>query len=167
VTKIWYACYGSNINFERFKYYIEGGIYPVTGKDHKGGCSDKTLPTENYPIFIPYELYFGNSSQWWDNSGVAFLDISKPSVIIGRAYLITDEQFKQIHKQEGTSSDWYDSVISLGIHKGYSIKTFTNNFRREENRPSDTYLKVIAEGMHEMIGPSIIIPNQQGRITNE
>ena len=159
MSKIWYACYGSNILYERFCYYIKGGIYALTGKTYPG-CSDKTLPTEDAPIVIPYEMYFGNKSHSWGDSGVAFLDTSKPSAVLGRAYLISDEQFNEIQLQEGTSSNWYNYKVDLGYYRDYPIKTFTNSTRRPENRPSDVYLQVIMQGMQELIGTQMITPNK-------
>lgn len=161
MSKVWYACYGSNISFDRFRYYITGGTYPLTGKTYPG-CRDKTLPTESTPILIPYEMYFGNESRSWGRCGVAFLDISKPSVIIGRAYLITDEQFEDVHRQEGLTSDWYDKIVDLGVDRGYPIKTFTNSIRRQENRPSAVYLQEIERGMRELIGAELLIPSKIG-----
>lgn len=159
MSKVWYACYGSNMLYERFCYYIKGGTYAMTGKTYKG-CSDKTLPTENAPILIPYELYFDNNSPSWGGGGVAFLDTSQPSAVLGRAYLITDEQFDEVHLQEGSFSNWYNNKVDLGAYRGYPIKTFTTSTRRQENRPSDAYLQVIMQGMQEMIGTQIIIPNK-------
>lgn len=164
MSKVWYACYGSNISFERFRYYIEGGVYPITGKRHDG-CSDKTLPTESAPILIPFEMHFGNESYSWDYGGVAFLDTSKPSVVVGRAYLITDEQFEEVHRQEGPSRDWYDKIVDLGVYRGHPIRTFTNSSRRRENTPSPKYLQVIEQGMRELIGAEIIIPHKQEETT--
>lgn len=159
MSKVWYACYGSNIYFDRFRYYITGGTYPLTGKEHKG-CRDKTLPTESVPILIPYEMYFGNESSSWGGCGVAFLDTSKPSVVVGRAYLITAEQFEDVHLQEGPSLNWYDKIVDLGAYRDYPIKTFTNSTRRQENRPSATYLQEIERGMRELIGAELIIPHK-------
>ena len=159
MNKVWYACYGSNISFDRFRYYITGGTYPLTGKEYTG-CRDKTLPTESVPILIPFEMYFGNQSRSWGGNGVAFLDTSKPSVVVGRAYLITDEQFEEVHGQEGNSLNWYDKIVELGIYRGEPIKTFTNSSRRRENAPSPKYLQVIAQGMLELIGAELIIPHK-------
>lgn len=159
MNKVWYACYGSNISFDRFRYYITGGTYPLTGKEYTG-CRDKTLPTANAPILIPFEMYFGNKSPSWGGNGVAFLDTSKPSVVIGRAYLITAEQFKDVQLQEGSSLNWYDKVVDLGTYRGEPIKTFTNSSRQQENRPSAAYLQVIAQGMLELVGAELIIPHK-------
>ena len=119
------------------------------------GCDDKTLPTEDFPILIPYERYFGNRSPTWAGYGVAFLDVNKPSTVLGRAYLITEKQFEQVQEQEGPNKKWYDKVIELGFYGGYPVKTITNSVRKEVNPPSNEYLQVIKEGMSELksIGP--------------
>lgn len=66
---VYYLAYGSNLSFERFSYYILGGIYPVTGKDHDG-CSDKNLyfnaKKPLLHVVNNLRLYFGNcSGQSW------------------------------------------------------------------------------------------------------
>ena len=154
---VWYACYGSNIMYERFLCYIQGGIFYANEKYHKG-CSDRSPPRSSKPVLIPYEMYFGKESQWWDNGGVAFLDISKKSVTLGRMYLITDEQFKNVWEQEGNSKNWYYKEIPLGEYKGYPVKTFTNSERLPENAPSEKYLDVIRNGIGEII-PDLAIIN--------
>jgi hypothetical protein len=150
---VWYACYGSNILFDRFKYYILGGVCPINRKEHKG-CSDKTLPLKDMPIIIPHQMYFGNCSPSWDNKGVSFIDINKPSVTTGRAYLITEKQFDEIHIQEGKS--WYDKVVLLGEFGRNKVKTFTHSTRFNENAPSPKYLDVIKLGMTELFNREII-----------
>ncbi len=42
---VWYACYGSNLLYERFKCYILGGTFNGNGRYHDG-CQDKTLPKD-------------------------------------------------------------------------------------------------------------------------
>jgi len=140
--------------FGRFYYYVKGGTYQLTGKYHDG-CKDKTFPTDDMPIIIPYEMYFGEKSKWWENGGIAFLDTTKPSATLGRAYLITEGQFCDVHKQEGAL---YDLVIELGTYEGCPIKTFTSSVRREYNPPSEKYLRVITQGMRELAGRPAIIP---------
>lgn len=149
MSKVWYASYGSNMLYARFMYYIKGGIYPLTGKPHDG-CTDDASPTESRPIIIPCEMYFGHESKWWDYGGVAFLDINKPYRTIGRAYLVTDEQFKEIRKQEGKSGNWYDQLLDLGKCDGYRIRTFTNSSGHEYKETSQKYLQVIEDGIKEM-----------------
>jgi hypothetical protein len=101
-------------------------------------------------------MYFGNESQSWKKHGVAFLDLNKSAVTVGRAYLVTEEQFGEIWCQEGRGSKWYGKVVTLGTYNGYPVKTFTNTTRRTEKAPSQAYLDVIAEGMKELLGETII-----------
>lgn len=154
MRKVWYASYGSNILFERLAHYIIGGTCRFNGKTYDG-CADRTLPTEDKPIVIPYEMYFGNESKSWGGHGVAFLDMDKASAIIGRAYLITEEQFKEIWEQEGNGPDWYCTVVNLGEYGDYPIRTFTNASRRMENAPSRVYLETIAAGIKELLSDVI------------
>jgi len=51
---VWYACYGSNIMYERFMYYIQGEIFFGNNRPHTG-CNDKTPPHGECPI--SNELY--------------------------------------------------------------------------------------------------------------
>jgi hypothetical protein len=145
---VWYACYGSNILRERFMLYIEGGFSKFNNEDYKP-CTDKSAPLEDLPINIPYELYFGNSSKKWEDGGVAFLNPERKDNIktLGRMYLITEEQFIEINKQEG--SGWYDLIINLGTLNEIPVKTFTHSRMFTRNLPAKKYLKVIEEGIHE------------------
>jgi hypothetical protein len=155
MNKVWYACYGSNILYERFMHYIEGGTCRFNGKPYDG-CKDKTPPAESRPILIPYEMYFGNKSSRWGGLGAAFLDLKKPAITVGRAYLITEEQFDEVWKQEGPYENWYGKIVELGTYNGYQVRTFTNANRRPENAPSPKYLEIIEAGMKELIGESLI-----------
>ena len=161
---VWYACYGSNIMYERFLCYIQGGTFYANNKPHDG-CPDKAPPHSSKPIIIPYEMYFGNKSKWWNNSGVAFLDTSRKGITLGRMYLITEEQYKNIWKDEGKSDNWYNKEISLGEFEGCPIKTFTNSERRDENilnRLYDTfdgdYISKNDDGSYDL---SVTIPEEE------
>jgi len=47
VDYVWYACYGSNINTQRFMLYIEGGEGNVEGTLlNEDGARDKSPPVE-------------------------------------------------------------------------------------------------------------------------
>jgi hypothetical protein len=157
---VWYVCYGSNILYERFMCYIRGGIFYANGKGYPG-CTDKTPPQDFRAVIIPYEMYFGNSSPSWGNTGVAFLDIEKPSSTPGRMYLITEAQFNEIHCQEGYSADWYGTIVQWDEYEGYPVKTFTNSQRREENPPCDAYCEVIKKGKEEIQKMTPVILGQR------
>ena len=148
---VWYACYGSNIMYERFLCYIQGGTFYANNRHYDGCKTDKTLPLSSKPVIIPYEMYFGNESSSWMNddgkrTGVAFLDTLKNGITLGRMYLITERQFEEVWEQEGNSDNWYNKEILLGKYDGYPVKTFTNSVRRKENVPSKKYLDVINKG---------------------
>jgi len=147
---VWYVTYGSNILKERFMKYIEGGFYEANGKTYKG-CTDKSPPIKDKPYLIPYELYFGNKSKTWNGGGVAFINEDKRGVTLGRAYLITEDQFLEIQEQEGSSDKWYGHTVALHRDFGDFIHvTFTQTQEhREENPPNNNYLKIIYEGLCE------------------
>ena len=57
---VWYAAYGSNLSFKRYKRYI-------------AKCQSDSVPVKNKPIIIPHQLYFAQRSEKWKNMGVAFI----------------------------------------------------------------------------------------------
>jgi hypothetical protein len=147
---IWYVSYGSNILFERFQFYILGGVYPGNGRYYEG-CTNRQLPSKSQPVVIPYAMYFGNQSGSWGGSGVAFLDDKTPGFTLGRMYLITEDQFHEIQNQEGNYYSWYGKSVALGEHDGVPVRTFTSEIRHPDNPPSDGYLKTIRSGIQEMM----------------
>ena len=94
-------------------------------------------------------LYFGNKSGSWEGGGVAFLDhrMDESIVTLGRRFLITEEQFREINLQEGPG--WYNHIIDLGLVDGVPVKTFTHSTNFHENLPCGNYLKVVEEGLKE------------------
>jgi hypothetical protein len=145
---VWYASYGSNMLYERFMYYIKGGYYEFNNKTYPG-CKDKTLPKADKPVIIPYIMYFGNQSASWGNGGVSFLDLNTPGKSLGRMYLVTREQFDDIHDQEGKHKNWYNEICELGEFGGYNIMTFNNKSNSEVCMPSEKYLDVVKSGVRE------------------
>lgn len=145
---VWYVCYGSNIKFERFMTYIQGGRCRYNLCTYSG-CSNPAAPLDSMPFDLPYSVYFGNESPSRIDSGVAFLDVSEPGHAYGRAYLITHEQFEQLHASEGKSAAWYPDVIELGQVGGIPAMTFTNKSRREANAPDCNYEEVFVDGLLE------------------
>jgi hypothetical protein len=99
---------------------------------------------------LPYEIYFGKESQPWGGGGVAFLDAEKPSVVLGKMYLVSEEQFEDIHEQEGK---WYNRTLEFKCDQinDWPVKSFTHDTRCKENPPSLTYRGVIQSGMEEML----------------
>ena len=146
---IWYVGYGSNLLRERFNHYILGDQFRLGGSTATG-CSDKTLPLEDKPITIPYEMFFAKESKSWGNGGVAFISTKKDEnkQTYARMWEITEEQFSEIWKQEGKG--WYDEKIKLGVdEKGIPILTITSSSDLKPTKPSKEYLKTIVMGLKE------------------
>ena len=154
---VWYACYGSNLSKQRFDCYIVGDT-PKYGNTPNDGClKDKTIPTEDYPYIIPYRLYFAlpnglKKTPRWGNGGVAFIEPNeeknKDHWTKGRIWKITEEQYKEVRRQEGKT--WYDKEIILDDRDGIPIITITNsNILTNVLQPSKSYLKTIIEGLME------------------
>ena len=150
---VWYVSYGSNMLYDRFICYIEGGSYD-NSRPHPP-CNDTTLPVAVKAVEIPYDMYFGNTSEYWDYGGVSFLDTSKEGHALGVAYLITGEQFEHVVKRENAgrfpdgTGFWYEDIISLGGMEGYEMLTVSNNELRDENEPCKRYLNTLKKGIKE------------------
>jgi hypothetical protein len=143
------VAYGSNMLKERFMVYIGGGLFQGSKKIHKG-CTDKSPPEKDKPFLVPYELYFGNESVNYGGSGVAFIDADKSGTTFGRAYLITEEQFFEIQKQEGLNDEWYGRIVEISSEDcDIPHKTFTSQTRRPSNSPCEEYLDIIRKGLSE------------------
>lgn len=167
---VWYASYGSNCCRERFHCYIKGGRYKGNTTDHEG-CRDQALPLDEKNIIIPHKLYFAKRSKSWGSGGVGFIQLDKDEKerTFGKMYLVTQEQFSDIVKQETKgnknieidfdaakknsptevlNNSWYGNVMFLGTEQGYPIFTFTNSLNLSDfNRPSESYLKTIIKGV--------------------
>src|SRR3990170_1609889 len=104
---VWYASYGSNLLYEDgFLGYIEGKVRRGCREPEKG-CKDKTPPRTDKTIDIPFPLYFAERSSKWNNGGVAFISLSRDenNPTVGRMYLITEEQFIDVVKQENGNQE--------------------------------------------------------------
>ena len=151
---IWYVSYGSNMLYDRFLCYIEGGSYEE-GNSPREACRDTSSPIDRRAIDIPYDMYFGNYSGSWNGGGVSFLDTGKKGHAYGVAYLITREQFYHVAAQENggrfpdRSGSWYEDIISLGKMDGYEMLTITNEDIRDYNDPCEEYLDTLKKGMRE------------------
>jgi len=173
---IWYASYGSNLLRERFMRYILGGTAPGATFSQIG-CSDHSPPQCDCKLSIPHRLYFALNFEGWENLGVAFVSKRRdPNVrTLGRMYLISSRQFKEIVVQENARSTFelldtidlqttvtegfstipgshYDRLIYLGQRDGSPIFTFTANWDEGSvklTRPGPKYLAVLSEGLRE------------------
>lgn len=131
---VWYACYGSNVNKERFIKYINR-------------CNDTTPPVEDRPYVFKNSIYFAKSAMNWDNGGKAFLDDSQPGLAYGRIYKITKEQFEEVKRMEGSD---YTKPISLGTIAGLPVYSFTDTQRNyPEKMPSKEYFSTILTGLKD------------------
>ncbi|HEY5587798.1 MAG TPA: gamma-glutamylcyclotransferase family protein [Candidatus Paceibacterota bacterium] len=145
---VWYAAYGSNLIYERLIIYIKGGKCKFNGVTY-GGCRNKSLPKDTRPVTIPYKMYYGNESSPWGSGGISFLDTLSRGQSLGRMYLITEEQFEDISKQEGHEEELYNQSLSLGEYNGVEIVTITNKNERPYHNPCDKYLGVLRMGIKE------------------
>jgi gamma-glutamylcyclotransferase (GGCT)/AIG2-like uncharacterized protein YtfP len=145
---VWYASYGSNLIYERLLVYIKGGRSKFNGVDYEG-CRNKSIPKDTRPVTIPYKMYYGNESSPWGTGGLAFLDTESKGQTLGRMYLVTEEQFEDIARQEGLEEDWYNQSLSLGEYNGVEIITITNKNTRPYHNPSDNYLEILRMGIKE------------------
>mgnify|MGYP001821802796 CR=1 FL=1 len=179
--KIWYASYGSNVLKARFLAYIRGGRPPGTNFVQVG-CSDSTPPSHDHGVLILHDLYFAEASRNWEDAGIAFLDPKEDKLAktLGRMYLITAEQFREVVLQEngyrqmdvdlgmdldktiqeGSSElreGLYRTLLFLGEEAGHPIFTFTAAGGVDEqllNPPGPLYLAIIARGLRETFGLS-------------
>lgn len=156
---VWYAGYGSNLYKNRFIDYIKK-------------CRDPVPPKGDIQIRIPYPLYFAKYSEKW-RGGVAFIGLrkNKKNATLGRMYLITEQQFKDVFSQENAGNkvnidfqkvkekvslivleSWYGNVIYLGEQDGLPIFTFTGHRHMASEppvNPSPDYLEKIILGLKE------------------
>lgn len=147
-AKVYYASYGSNLYRDRMNVYIAGGS-PNNGKTMYAGARDKTPIEGSIPVALPGSVHYAGDSTVW-TGGVAFLDTSVRTKSLGRAHLITAEQFDDVVFQEsnaGQASDGskvdinatiatgrtvgkglYGTLQHVGDHNGVPVVTFTSPF---------------------------------------
>ncbi|MEB1806959.1 MAG: hypothetical protein LPK26_06625 [Bacillaceae bacterium] len=166
---VWYASYGSNLSNDRFLCYIRGGK-PEGSDKEEVGCKDQSLPLKQRSHIMYYPLYFAKNSDRWQNQGVAFIGLSKDEnhKTYSRKYLITEDQFFDVVKQENNGIDiqinltevekseyktlrdsWYGTILYVGEEDGYPIFTFTAHWDLDVpfKKPSEQYLSMIIEGL--------------------
>lgn len=176
---VWYAAYGSNLLRERFMAYIQGGRAPGA-RFSQVGCTDKTPPKAEKGIMILHRLSFAGISPQWEDLGVAFIERApdEGAKTLGRMYLITRGQFREVVLQENghTRMDAevgmdleqtiregrseivggrYRTLLHLGEEDGHPIFSFTASGDDDQpplNRPGPNYLKVVIRGLKETFG---------------
>lgn len=160
----WYVGYGSNLSEARFGRYL-------------AGCRDTTPPWRWAAVEVPHPLLFARESRTWGGGGVAFLDpLPTPDVrTLGRAWLVTWEQFADVLAQEcglpvgsvevpvleqvcvvAHPGLWYGCIIPLGSLEGWRMVTFTDETAADLvlAGPGPSYRAVLAEGLAESHGLS-------------
>lgn len=131
---VWYACYGSNVNRDRFKDYINR-------------CSDNTPPVEDRPYVFKHNIYFAKSAARWDNGGKAFLDDTRHGSAYGRIYKITRAQYEEVKRMEGRD---YTKLLNLGMVAGLPVYSFTDTQKNSpEKMPSKEYFSTILDGLQD------------------
>lgn len=121
-THVWYASYGSNMNRARFLTYLQGGTPPGSTRPHIGS-RDRTPPQGDIPIRFDGRMHFAYRSSRWQGGGVGFIDLASPGHSLGRAYLITSEQFDDIVAQENGLPPTKGSAVDIQktLEKGVSV----------------------------------------------
>lgn len=169
---VWYVAYGSNMTWSRFRYYLEGGVLPETGRLHDG-ARDPSPPAADMPIWLPGRAYFATETQFWGGGRILY-DPDAPGVTAGRAWLITAQQFCDIMAQEMKQApDWdldlpvgegeslavgpghYETVTCTGTMGGHPVLTFRAPWSAgdaEPLPPSPAYRAMIETGLRETFG---------------
>lgn len=169
---VWYVCYGSNLNRERFMAYITGGPIPNTNIIERG-CRTKSAPINEKNYILPYELYFAGESARWEKQGVAFIQNTKSQFkrTYGKRYQITIDQFIDVVCQENNCTleefsmdkfndaifsgecdlfpeKRYGKLICIGYENSIPLITFTTpQLSLPINKPSRNYIHMLALGI--------------------
>jgi hypothetical protein len=172
---VWYAAYGSNLAWARFRCYVHGGIPAGSDRPYEG-CRQRRDPIESRRHSLPMSLAFARRARSWGNGGVAFLghrpNAERPT--LARLYLLEHQQLEDVIAQENgqPSGDvvvslaatsvrghqdvcergWYRRVLHLGELDGLSILTCTaaeDVDRVEPVAPTPSYLRWICVGLRE------------------
>ncbi|CAM2961977.1 Histone deacetylase [Prescottella defluvii] len=150
IVQVWYVSYGSNMSWARLDCYLRGGR-PVGGGRTYLGARDPGAPADRIGVRLPGTVYFAGESLVW-GGGRAFYAPEVPGDTAACAYLVTAEQFDDIHSQEPPC---YDRILDLGTRDGTPLRTFTSVAAREDvtvTAPSGPYLATMTVGLREVFG---------------
>src|ERR1700681_4815609 len=122
-SRVWYVSYGSNMWRHRLMRYIVGGS--VRGSQlSTPGATDKSPPTAECGVRVPYDIYFGaGNKDVWGGGGWAFLS-NATGACLGRAYLLSLEQFLEVVVQENDGECTVGSVrvgVEAALRHGDSV----------------------------------------------
>lgn len=175
--RIWYAAYGSNLHWPRFRRYLEGGRAAGAGRVH-APAADRRPPRATATATLPFPLLFAGASPTW-GGGVAFLDPTRRDALtLARLYLLSAGQFAAVVAGEGyrrsarlpgrgvATPPWYvlapgayGTVVFCGQREGLPVLSVTGppaGARVAAPRPS--YLRTVAAGLVEThrLSPSAV-----------
>lgn len=142
MDRIWYVAYGTNLSRARFQCYLDGGT-PAGGARANPGCRNPQPPTATVGVRVPGRLWFAGRSSVW-GGGMAFFDGAGSGSVLGRAYLLTSDQFVDVVAQElrrvpgrmtvtelpstgrhAYGPGGYETLVRLGSRSDVPMVTFT------------------------------------------
>lgn len=109
---VWYACYGSNMDLNRFMKYIKGGCLPNRVDPYLPCPTDIKSPRKKEKYIINRRFYFAKGSKTWSTKdangniikkhGVGFISnkLNIKNRTYARLYLISKDQFRHLFEQE-------------------------------------------------------------------
>jgi len=171
---VWYAAYGSNMTWARFRHYLEGGTLAATGRAHHG-ARDSSHPRDTSAAWLPGRMYFATRTAYWGGCR-ALYDPDAAGMTAGRAWLITPAQLCDIMSQEmkrEPGADYalplvpgrehrlragdghYETVTCAGQLRGRPVITFCAPWAMASVAPlapAPAYRAMIAAGLHETFG---------------
>ncbi|MDN5767365.1 MAG: MBL fold metallo-hydrolase [Humibacillus sp.] len=174
MEQLWYAAYGSNLSSKRFGHYLGGGR-PRGANRHYSGARDSAEPRDDRLITLPGQVYFAGESPTW-GGGMAFYDPDGAGSAVGRAYLVTSQQFSDVASQEMRrpigrdlplralfresrtavlGPGRYETLHIVGEIDDLPVVTFTASWEHSVaalNAPAASYLRTIADGLAEAYG---------------
>lgn len=171
--QVWYAAYGSNLHWPRFRCYLQGGRAPGGLRVH-APCRDPRPPRCAVAATLPFPLFFAGASPTW-GGGVAFLDPTRrDATTLVRLYLLTREQFADVVAGEGhhprvrlpgrqaaapahytVAPGRYGTVVACGQRDARAILTVTGSpAGAAPAAPRPAYVRMLAAGLAETHGLS-------------
>lgn len=170
---VWYAAYGSNLDPERFRCYLEGGR-PAGARRELPGARDRSPPREVRAVELRGEVYFAWESPTW-GGGIAFYDTGAEAASAGVAYRLTASQLsdvlaQEMHRDPGADLDLTElvdtgrAVLGPGRYEalhvvdrldGVPVVTFTASWEAREiayNAPAAAYLATMGRGLRDVHG---------------
>lgn len=170
---VWYAAYGSNLHWPRFRCYLQGGRAPGAGRVHPP-CADRRPPRADVAATLPYPLLFAGASPTW-GGGSAFIDPGRRDAATrARLYLVTIDQFAAVVAAEGhrpavrlpsraaATPRWYrvapgsyGIVVECGQRDGLPVLSVTGTAPgAQATPPRPGYVRTVAAGLRESHGLS-------------